>query len=353
MNRPRRVSAARPLCVPGGVPRAVGVMLAFITIVVVTACGAVRSGRITAPRAPRLARWSRFSSVRRPVDLAGPRRDGSLVVAADTRLSLVSPNGAVTPFPSATGGYRSPGGEEPYIALSPGGCYGNGTVYALRLTHGRGVVAIGTTGSVRRFARLRVPGLLDGITFDHTGGFGHRLLVTSNAGAATAVEAIDCHGAATTITRSAPRIEGGIAVAPTGFGLFAGDLIAPSETSGQVYAVTPSGRSELLARSLLPRGADVGVESEGFVPRDPSADAFLADRFTAGNRHPGDDVLLRIGAAALRAAGVRPGELLVSTEASGLTDAIRCSAAGCRVRLVAEGPAIAHGEGHITFAVIR
>jgi hypothetical protein len=212
------------------------------------------------------------------------------------------------------------------------------------------VVAISAGGSVRRFAGLRVAGLLDGITFDRTGGFAHRMLVTSNAGSRTAVEAIDCHGGVRTLTRRAPRVEGGIAVAPRTFGRFAGDLIAPSENAGRVYAITPQGESRLVAISHLPHGGDIGVESEGFVPRDPRAAAFLADRRTPGNRHPGDDMVLRILAGDLRRAGVRPGDLLVSTEGGALTDAISCSATGCRTRLVALGPAIAHGEGHIAFA---
>jgi hypothetical protein len=295
-----------------------------------------------------LARWTDFARVRRPLDLAGPRANGSLVLAADARLWSLAPASAVV-APSA-GGYRSPGGEEPYVALSPGGCYGNGVVYALRLTAGRGVTAIGPGGSPRRFATLRLRGLIDGIAFDHTGRFGGRLLVTSNAGARTSVVAIDCRGAVTTITHQAPRLEGGIAVAPATFGRFAGDLIAPGETSGKVFAITPQGHSELVADSRLPHGKDIGVESEGFVPRDPHAAAFLADRLSHGNPHPGDDVVLRLTADELRAAGVRPGDLLVGTEGGALTDAIRCSRSSCRTRLVAQGPAIAHGEGHIAFA---
>ena len=64
-------------------------------------------------------------------------------MAAAGRLFLVRPSGKIAAFAS---GYRSPGGEEPYIALSPGGCFGNETVYALRLTQGRGVTAISRTG---------------------------------------------------------------------------------------------------------------------------------------------------------------------------------------------------------------
>ena len=59
--------------------------------------------------------------------------------------------------------------------------------------------------------------------------------------------------------------------------------------------------------------------------------------------------MLRIRAAALRAAGVRAGDLLVGTEGGALTDDVRCSMAGCTVREVADGPKIAHGEGHLAF----
>jgi hypothetical protein len=337
----------------GSAVRPSAVLLTLLGGIVTSACGSSASVRITAASASRPARWTKFAPVQRPLDLAGPRPDGSLVLAAQGRLSLLTPSGRVEPFAAGASGYRSPGGEEPYIAFSPGGCYGSGTAYALRLKAGRGVTAIGAGGSARRFASLTAAGLIDGVTFDRTGGFGHRLLVTINAGATTTVEAIDCRGVVTTITRRAPRVEGGIAVAPSTFGRFAGDLIAPGETSGKVFAITPQGKSELVANSGLPHGNDVGVESEGFVPRGPRADAFVADRATPGNRHPGDDVVLRVTAGALRSAGVRPGDLLVSTEGAALTDAISCSAGACQTRLVARGPAIAHGEGHIAFASSR
>jgi hypothetical protein len=315
-------------------------------------CGSGASGRITAPAAPRLAHWSAFAHVKRPLDVVGLRPDGSLVLAAAGQLSILGPGGGVAPFGTGSTRYRSPGGEEPYIALSPGGCFGVAKVYALRLARGRGVTVIDAAGRARRFTTLSAPGLIDGVTFDRTGTFSHRLLVTINAGNRTTVNAIDCRGHLTTITRSAPRVEGGIAVAPSSFGRFAGDLIAPSETTGKIYAVTPAGRSQLVANSGLPHGGDVGVESTGFVPSD-SADAFLADRLTPGNRHPGDDVVLRITAPALRAAGVRAGDLLVATEGGALTDAVRCTTQACSVRHVASGPVVAHGEGHIAFASPR
>jgi hypothetical protein len=212
---------------------------------------------------------------------------------------------------------------------------------------------VSTRGAVRRLATLSAPGLIDGIAFDQTGGFRHGLLVTINAGSKTTVDQIGCGGVVTTITRTAPRVEGGIAVAPATFGRFAGDLIASSETTGKIFAITSGGRSLLVADSGLPHGGDVGVESEAFIPPDATKDALVADRLTPGNPHPGDDVVLRIRRSALSAAGAHAGDLLVATEGGSLTDAISCSAVACRVRFVADGPTVAHDEGHIAFAATR
>ena len=201
-----------------------------------------------------------------------------------------------------------------------------------------------------RFAGISATGLIDGIAFDQTGRFHHRLLVTVDHGATATVDKIDCAGHVATITHSAPRVEGGIAVAPATFGRFASDLIAPDETSGKVFAITPGGKSALVASSGLPHGGDVGVESEGFVPGDRFADALVADRLTPGNPHPGDDVVLRITGADLRAAGVRADDLLVATEGGAYADAITCGRTTCKVRYVSSGPAVAHLEGHIAFS---
>jgi hypothetical protein len=319
-------------------------------LIALAGCGSssATTGRVTAPGVPQLAHWVPFVHVLRPLDVVGPRRDGSLVLAAGGRLMLLDP-ATRTAKPFAVR-YRSPGGEEPYIALATRGCLGTDAVYALHLRPPRGVVAVSSQGAIRRLARLNTPGLIDGIAFDQTGAFGHRLLVTTNHGSTTTVDAVDCHGRVTTLTRDAPRVEGGIAVAPRSFGRFAGDLIAPDEKGGGVFAITPTGKSKLLAPSGLPHGPDTGVESAGFVPPGGRVDAFMADRVSRGNRHPGDDVVLWIRHPALSAAGVRPGDLLVATEGGARTVAIRCTDAGCRVRHIADGPAIAHGEGHIAFA---
>jgi hypothetical protein len=312
-------------------------------------CGGAAARTPTAAQPSALAHWTPLVHVSRPLDVAGPRRDGSFVLAAAGKLWLLQPSSRrVTRFAPA---YHSPGGEEPYIALPAvghRGCsFGQDTVYALRLASGHGLVAISPNGPVRMFASLTARGLVDGIAFDETGRFGYRLLVTVEHGATTTVVAIDCRGRVSTITGHAPKAEGGIAVAPATFGRFAGDLIASDENIGRIYAIAPSGASALVAQSGLPHGGDTGVESEAFLPARGRFEAVLADRLTPGNRHPGDDVVLRVSSAALFAAGARPGDLLDATEGGAKTVAVRCGASGCTVRHVADGPAIAHGEGHI------
>jgi hypothetical protein len=324
--------------------------LAVAWAVALAGCGS--GGAITAhdaSSARRLAHWKAFAHVTRPLDLAGPRADGSLVLAAAGQLWLLERSGAVQPFAPA---YKSPGGEEAYIALVPRtrttlACFGRGAVYALKVPGPHGLLKIGPGNQVRRFVTLAAKGLEDGITFDQVGDFGHRLLVTINNGSRTTVDAIDCHGHVRTITRNAPRVEGGIVVAPRGFGRFGGDLIASGEVSGKVFAISPQGKTELVADSRLPHGGDIGVESESFLPDDPRGSMLLADRLTPGNPHPGDDVVLRVTNRALRAAGALPGDLIVATEGGAKTDAVRCTRSGCQVIHVADGPSIAHAEGHI------
>jgi hypothetical protein len=329
-------------------------MLLAVMAVWLGVAGCGRSAAVTAGRgdATGRARWSSRQHVRGVVDLSAPRAGGSIVVAARGRLELRAPDGRLGTF---AGAYSAPPGLEPYVALSDGQrvtaarCrFATGNLYALRLTRGDGVTVIDARGRVRRFARLPRRGLENGIAFDGTGRFGHRLLVTAAVSGRTTVYAIDCKGRVQALTRDAPRVEGGLAVAPATFGRFAGDLIAPDELSGAIWAIGPDGRSSMVAASGLPHGQDVGVESEGFVPAR-FTDALVADRRTRRNRHPGDDLILGIAHASLSAAGVRPGALLVVGEGGAQTIAVTCGRA-CRVRDVAQGPRQAHIEGHVVFS---
>jgi hypothetical protein len=304
------------------------------------------------------ARWVRFLHLPGVIDLAGPRGDGQLTVAAAGRLFLLSTPGQPVPFARGSGGYKTATGPEPYIAMPtamPGaglGCsFGPDATYALEPSSSPGVISIDAHGHARRFASL--PAVRpDGIAFDDVGRFGHRLLVTANTPAGTTVLGVDCAGRVTTIASHLPRVEGGIAVAPLSFGSFGGDLIAPDETTGRLWAIGPGGTTKLIAQSPLPAGGDIGAESGAFVPPGFSRDwaAYVADRRSPGNRHPGTNSILRLSGAELTSAGVHAGDLVVTSEAGAQTIVITCSATACTVRHIADGPAAAHVEGHIVFA---
>ena len=325
-------------------------LVVFILIAAsgILGCSAGTPAALT--NAARSARWVALAHVRGVVDLSSERPDGRLIVAARGRLFTGRRLRSLGPFAP---GYRAPARLEPYIALASHGLAGRdcrfpaGTLYALRLSRRTGVAAITPGGAASSFALLPRRGLDNGITFDTAGRFLHRLLVTNTDRGFATVYAIDCRGHAVVITRGAPRVEGGIAVAPHGFGRFAGDLIAADEHSGRLFAFSPSGSWRLLARSGLPHGPDIGVESLGFVPTR-FRDALVADRGTPGNPHPGDDVVLGLSRSALWAVGVRAGDLLAVTEGGAQTVAVRCRRT-CSVRVVATGPPEAHVEGHVVF----
>jgi hypothetical protein len=305
------------------------------------------------------ASWAEFLHLPGVVDVAGPRSDGSFVVSAAGRLYLFTGSRTLTPFARGPGGYQTNTGGEPYLTSasnvsnpSSHCSFGINEIFAIEPGSQPAVIEVDAAGHARRFANLPAGSGLNGIAFDSVGRFGHRLLVTAGRNGHTTVFAIDCNGAAAIITADGPPVEGGIAVEPQAFGGFGGDLIAPNEGSGRVYAIEPGGTAVTLAVSNLPSGGDIGVESAGFVPPGfgPSWAGYLADRYSGqANKHPGDDSLLKLTGAQLTNAGVRPGDLVVAAEGGALTIDVRCASAGCTVRYIANGPPIAHAEGHVAF----
>jgi hypothetical protein len=289
------------------------------------------------------------------VDLAGPRADRSITVAAAGRLFRLSRNGALTSYAQGTGGYSTATGTEPYITLTADDpvpashcSFSLNTVYAIEPGAKPGVIVIDPQGKARRFVDLPHGVAPGGIAFDTVGRFGHRLLVTAASHGATTLFAIDCKARVTVLTARGPSVEGGIAVAPSTFGGFGGDLIAPNETSGRIYAFRPNGSAVTLVQSGLAHGGDIGVESAGFVPPGfgRGGAAYLSDRVSPGNLHPGTNNILQLSGPELLRAGVHPGDLLVATEGGAKTIAVHCSVS-CAVKYIADGPAISHGEGHI------
>jgi hypothetical protein len=312
-------------------------------------------GLANATTEPRLARWTTFRHLTQVVDLTARRADGSITAAADGSLALLHPDGTVTPFARGPHGYSTARGPEPYLTITTAQPVADTTctfptdgIDAIEPGAHPAVIAVDPNGRAHRLAELPAGVSPNGIAYDAVGHFGHRLLVTAASNRATELFAVDCAGRATRITTTAPTVEGGLTVAPSSFGTFGGDLIAPDENSGRVWAFDPRGAAQLVVDSGLPHGGDIGVESAGFVPSGFAADwaAYLADRVSAGNPHPGTDHVLRLTGAALLAAGVHAGDLLVASEAGAATIAVRCTLT-CRARHVADGPPVSHGEGHL------
>ena len=325
--------------------------LALASIVPAWAWSAAGAAGAATP-GPNAATWEQWFHLPGVFDVAGPRSDDRLVAAAHTRLLLVSTSGEETAFASS---YAAPDGSESYIALSPGmtvdgaNCgFARDEVLALDL-HGTppGVLQITSDGTVSHLATVGAATSLGGITLDTVGDFGHRLLVIGPAGTGkTEVAAIDCNGKVTPIATVSTTLEGGIAVAPRGFGAFGGQLIATNENDGSIYAVSPAGRLSTVVASGVPAGGDIGVESAGFVPTTGDYTVYYADRGTPNNPHPGTDNLLRLSGTRLSAAGAAAGDLLAATEGGATVVDVRC-AAGCVSTVVATGPAPAHGEGRL------
>ena len=299
--------------------------------------------------------WESWRHIAGVFDVVGPRSDGRLLVAGSGRLLLVDRMGTVVPFATGPEGYADDAGAEAYLAVSPGlhvtggGCdFAPDEAFVLRLHQPFGVTRVSTSGIAQPFAAIAGTESLNGIAFDTTGRFDHRLLVSGPVHGRTAIVAIDCRGRAQVITDAAPALEGGLAVAPSGFGAFGGALVAPDELSGRIYAIDPDGKVQTVAESGLATGGDIGVESVGFVPSGftRGGKLYYADRATANNPHPGTDSLLRLDAHTLTRLGVRDGDMLAATEGGATMIAVRC-AATCSVTQIIGTPTTAHGEGHL------
>ena len=108
-----------------------------------------------------------------------------------------------------------------------------------------GITKISVDGTVSHLADVAGVTTLSGIALDTIGRFGHRLLVIGpTPRGQTALMAVDCRGAVTTIGVVNMPLEGGLAVAPADFGAFGGQLIAPDEKNGTIYALITERRVE-------------------------------------------------------------------------------------------------------------
>lgn len=336
-------------------------ILISVVLASLTACAgthaSVAGATTSSSSATGLLSWVTLEHVKNVVDLAWPGAGGVITVAANGLLWHLSPSGTLSPFAQGPGGYKTALGPEPYIALVPATqpaadkCpFVPDSVFALMTGKQPGVVTVDGSGHVRAFTKLPTGETPNGIALDEVGHFGYRLLVSARLPKSVTIFAIDCKGVVSTVASSLPLVEGGIVVAPPSFGKVGGDLIAPSELTGDVYEIDPHGHAAVLVPSGLPHGADIGVESAGFVPPgfQNGSGAYVSDRVSPKNPHPGTDSVLLLTGAALLAAGVRPGDLIVVSEGAAETIVVHC-ATSCTARHIANGYPISHGEGHVVF----
>jgi hypothetical protein len=276
------------------------------------------------------------------VDLAGPGGDGSFTVAAAGRLFILSRAGALSPFARGPGGYSTALGPEPYVTMAGNDrvvgtqcSFRSSMIFALQPGGRPGIIPIGADVRARRFASPPATVNPTGITLDATGHFRHKLLVTASNRAETTVRTIDCAGEVRD-HQPCPAMEGGIAVAPASFGRYGGDLVAPSVKPAG--ASSPSGQTAQWSRSGYPacRTAATSASRAAALCRSDSAPATPPISPTGSPRQqdPGTDSILRLPGRELINAGVRPGDLLVATEASARTIVVRC-ASSCTARYIA------------------
>ena len=307
-----------------------------------------------------IAPWEQWVSVPGIVDLGLPRSDGQLLVAGSAALYLLDSEGNLTPFARGPGGYRDDASLPAYLVTAPGGhvaaagCdWTPDETFLLRLHVPIGLTRVSASGDESgSFVNLPGVSTLTGIAFDDQGAFDHRLLVSGVASGKTVIFAIDCNGAASVVTRSAPRLEGGLVVAPKTFGAFAGSLIAPDENSGRIYAIGPDGKVATIVTLQVAFGPGVGAESLGVVPPNfisGGGFAYVADHRTPGSAHPGTDSVLRVSSIELSTMQVADGDILVSTAGGAGIVAVRC-ATTCTV-LPVMAPTKFHAEGHLVLAV--
>jgi hypothetical protein len=304
--------------------------------------------------------WEQWLPVPGAADVDGPRSDGTFVVAGSAALYLLHPSGGLEPFARGPGGYHEDPHTEAYIAVSSGGhvdtaeCdFAPDETFILRMHAPLGVNRVNAAGDESGpFTNITGVSSLTGITFDRQGAFDHRLLVMGLSAGKTTVFAVDCNGGVQVIKRSLPLLEGQMAVAPPGFGAFAGQLIIPDE-SGRVLALAATGALTVLIKKPLPGNINPTLGGVGFVPdgfMERGGAAYHVDRLEPKSSFRGRDMLVRVLSDQLKNAGVQDGDLLAVAEDGGAMLSVRCTAT-CTAIVIIAGDKTAHVEGHVAFFV--
>jgi hypothetical protein len=175
-------------------------------------------------------------------------------------------------------GVRIPAGNiqnEHYVASSLG--LGGFPARDIYVGAGTGILHITNDGNRSNLFVSGLPSPVRGMAFDGVGTFGYDLLVTTHGGQ---IYRVKNSGKAILLASVEDDTEG-MDIAPLGahFGLFDGQLIVASESSGLLRAVSPSG-----VVSILNGPSPIAqVESLSFVPLDLGASGSPVEGFYGAN----------------------------------------------------------------------
>lgn len=179
--------------------------------------------------------------------------------------------GGKTTFASLPALSNSPNIFEVYLAVAPGGAGGfpANFLYAIR---GNKVFQIDLLGNVVQFADFTAEGvpptnIHDGITFDHTGAFQGKMIVTFETGGIYTVDHLGNKALLRQLSPQASNVTEGPDVAPSTFTSAANKLLVTQEGVNTIWAVPSGGASQ--AAVGVP--AIVEPESVHFVPSNVCA----------------------------------------------------------------------------------
>jgi len=267
-----------------------------------------------------------FASLPKPVSVTWT---GSAFIASSrdgiTKLVNVGIDGSVQPFATSFTGEG-----EVYVAVSPGQAgFPAGELF---LCSGDSVYEVDPSGASSRLVSTPAKGTtINFLAFDGDGSWGFLLYALGTGGQ---LWAIDPSGRANLVTNlGAGLTPEGIAVAPPAFGKFAGDMLVSMEGSHSVVAIPRSDPSNFTTLANFP-----GEAPERVMLIPANSDLFLA-KYDQG-------VIVRMNSSAFSSYA---GSLLVITEGeAGQTGSINIlKAAGSNVTVVKvfQDPASPHFEG--------
>jgi len=267
-----------------------------------------------------------FASLPKPVSVTWT---GSAFIASSrdgfTRLVKVNTSGSVQPFATSFTGVG-----EVYVAVSPGQAgFPAGDLF---LCSGDSIYEVDSSGAAAKLVSTPAKGTtINFLAFDSDGSWGFLLYALGTGGQ---LWGIDSNGRASLVTNLGNNLTPeGIAIAPSTFGKFAGDMLVSMEGSHSVVAIPRSNPSNFTTVANFP-----GEAPERVMLIPDNSDLFVA-KYDQG-------VIARMNSSAFLSYA---GSLLVITEGeagqTGSISVLKAVGSNVTVTRVFQDPASPHFEG--------